>query len=186
MRRTSFSRSNGSTWDPCGSARAWLGSPTPTPTVVHERRRGFCPAFHCISRISLHVDHFSDVPSGLMSCAESSILAEAESPCICFCNSPCTKYQYSLVEPTLPPFSAPFLPHPVMILTSLRSSLLPLSDGLGLLIPHLWGMSLELAVPLAVAHAESVDGGSQTQHRLACLGLVRKSQAVQEVKMTSL
>jgi hypothetical protein len=71
-----------------------------------------------------------------------------------------------------------------MILTSLRSSLLPPSDGLGLLIPHLWRMSLELAVPLAVAHPQSVAGGSQTQP--ARLGLARKSQAVQETKMTNL
>jgi hypothetical protein len=73
-----------------------------------------------------------------------------------------------------------------MILTSLRSSLLPPSDGLGLLIPHLWGVSLELAVPLAVAYAQSVAGGSQTQPHLARLGLARNSQAVQEIKVTSL
>jgi hypothetical protein len=76
-----------------------------------------------------------------------------------------------------------------MILTSLRSSLLPPLDGLGLLIPHLWGMSLELAVPLAVAHAQSAAGGSQTQSHLARLGLARNSQAgeaVQEIKVTSL
>jgi hypothetical protein len=83
MRRTSFSGSNGSTWGPADQPSAGLAGVSNSRTNGGAWRR-FCPAFHCIS---LHVDHFSDAPSGPMSCAESSILAEAErGPRICSCN----------------------------------------------------------------------------------------------------
>jgi hypothetical protein len=41
-------------------------------------RGGSAPHFTASRCISLHVDHFYDAPSGPMSYAESSILAEAE------------------------------------------------------------------------------------------------------------